>query len=35
VRLYEFDREMNSTYQVDLFTTDESEVFWVHVKLVK
>ena len=33
VRIYEFDREMNSTYQVDLFTADDSEVFWVHVKL--
>ena len=34
LRLYEFDREMNSTYQVDLFTTDELPAFYVHVKLV-
>ena len=33
VRLYEFDREMNTTYQVDLFTRDSDPVFWIHVKL--
>jgi hypothetical protein len=34
LRLYEFDRESNTTFQIDLFSSDASPAFWIHVRLV-
>jgi len=33
VRLYEFDREMNTTYQVDVWVPPNGTVVWAHVRL--
>eukprot|EP00937_MAST-01D_sp_MAST-1D-sp2_P003712 g3712.t1 len=33
VRVYEFDREMNTTYQVDVFLPPNGTTVWAHVKV--
>ena len=33
LRLYEFDRESNSTFQIDLFASADTPAFWIHCRL--